>query len=318
MKRAALIGVALLSGSIAGGAFAQATDTKADPKPETKSDVGSRTSTVTSTAPATTMHPGAATLLKMSGGITIEFTGNKLEDVLKFIRDASGVQMEILWIDDRNSTGLDKEAEITLSARNLTFLELLEKVLDKATNKTSGQTATWQLIDGGTLQIGTRDRLNAGKRLVVYDINDLLFDIRDKTNAPTFDIQSAFQAGGGGGGGGQSPIQQQNQNQNDLSPTRREDKAKEIIRLITSLVETDQWQDNGGEGGSITYWQGTLLINAADYMHRQIDGYDFWPKTNPTPPGAGGGRYLTMDSTLQNVGPVKFRNYQVPAIVGGR
>jgi len=314
MKRSTICagGAAVL---VAGSVFGQATG-----QPEVGSNKAEETSRSVSTpgvAPAVAMHPGAATLTKLSRAITIEFTGNKLEDVLAFIRDASGVTMEILWIDDKSSTGLDKEVEITLSARNMTLLQLLEKVLDKAANKNTGQSATWQFVDGGTLQIGTRDRLNVSKKLVIYDINDLLFEITDKTNAPTFDIQSAFQAGGGGGGGGQSPIQQQNNNNNDFSPTRREDKAREIVRLITSLVETDQWQDNGGEGGSITYWQGTLLVNAPDYIHRQLDGYDFWPKSNPTPPSEAGGRYLTMDSRLQNTGPVKFRNYSVPAIVGG-
>ena len=58
-----------------------------------------------------------------------------------------------------------------------------------------------------------------------------------------------------------------------------EDEAQTIINLIIQFVEPDQWRDNGGDGGSITFYQGALLVRAPDYMHRQLVGYSFWPTT---------------------------------------
>ena len=37
------------------------------------------------------------------------------------------------------------------------------------------------------------------------------------------------------------------------------------------------WTDNGGEGASMHLFNGTLIVNAPDYIHRQINGYSYWP-----------------------------------------
>ncbi len=304
-----------------GSTFAQPASAPADPKenaktPATSSDAA-RGLNVSSLG-SVTVHPGTQTLSKLMRTVTIEFKDNTLEDCLKFIHDVTGVDMEILWIDDKNSSGLAKETPINVTVKNLTALALLEKVLDRAgTELSGGGGSTWQLTDGGSLQIGTKERLNKFRRLEIYDISDMLFEVTNKTNAPQFDLQQAFQSGGGGGGGGgQSPFQQNNQQNQDNLP-KREDQAKTIRSLITSLVETDQWSDNGGDGGSITYWQGTLLINAPDYMHRQVDGYKFWPNSQTQSGTKNGRRYVSLDSKVQVVSPPNFTSREIQAVTGG-
>jgi hypothetical protein len=96
-----------------------------------------------------------------------------------------------------------------------------------------------------------------------------MFVIPDFPNVPALDIDSVLQQGGGGGGGGQSPFEQNQEDDNRVRETD-EEAAQRIIDLITDDIEPDQWQDNGGDGASVRFYKGTLLIRAPDYIHRQI------------------------------------------------
>jgi hypothetical protein len=266
------------------------------------------------------MHPGAATLSRMMRVVSADFADNTVEQCFKFVKDVSGVDLEILWSEGGNP-GLDKERTITLSAKNMTLLSLVEAILDKATSDLGPSQATWQMTDSGSMQVGLKTSLNTYRRLVIYDITDMLFEIRDKTNVPELDLQAAFQntgGGGGGGGGGGSPFgggggQQQPQ---QADPNRRQNIMNEVKNLITTLVEPQQWADGGGDGGSVTIWQSSLLINAPDYMHRQIDGYPYWPNSTVVPASAAGGRYVTFDADVQRSSYDQIRQVPVPAGTG--
>lgn len=293
--------------------------------PATEPAASSRSTNV-ATAPRTVVDPRAQTLSKMMKVVSADFTENTVEQCMNFIRDVSGADFEILWTEG-SSAGLDKEKTITLSAKNVTLLTLLENVLDKASDPTpSGLPgATWQMTSGGALQLGLKSTLNRLKRLETYDINDMLFEVKDKTDVPELDLQASFQGGGGGrgggGGGGQSPFGgsggrgQRQQQQAD--PQRREKLSDEVKKLIVALVETDQWADNSGDGGTITYWQGTLLINAPDYMHRQIDGYPWWGSGSTSAGAARGGRYVSLDADVQRSSYDKIRQLPVTGATGG-
>src|SRR5690606_7280790 len=96
-----------------------------------------------------------------------------------------------------------------------------------------------------------------------------------------------------------------------------QDRIRNLIDLITTFVEPEQWQDNGGDGGTIRYFQGTLIVNAPDYIHRQINGYTFWPdRSVQTLPS--GRRYvsLNMDTGISTLNG--FGREPVTAVVGGR
>lgn len=240
-------------------------------------------------APVVGTAPGQLerdTITKMLRPVTVEFSGHRLADVMDYITTVTGAEMEVLWIDDSASgIGLDPEATITLRARNVSALALLERVLEQAGSQMGEPDSnTWQFTEDGLFEVGPKERLNAHRRIEMYDINDLLFEVPDYADAPQFDLNSAFQntgggrGGGGGGGGGRSPFTQTGQGQqNQANRPTREELADNLIDMITSLVETDQWQENGGEAGSIRFFQGHLIINAPDYMHRGVNGYRWWP-----------------------------------------
>lgn len=262
-----------------------------------------------------TGHPGRDTLLRMSRPITIAFEGQRLEDVLKFITEVSGADIEPMWIDDRNSEGLDKDLIINLSVDRISLLDLMERLMDEA--RTDFEENTWQLTEFGALEVGPKSRLNRRKRVHIYDINDMLVDIPTYDQVPQIDLQSVLQSGEGGSG--QSPFRDDQQGLNDEDRRSKQDKAEEIIDLLVELVEPDQWQDRGGEGGSIRYFQGHIIVNAPDYMHRQLDGYAFWPASATRFAKADNGRrYVRLDMDAGTSILKAFGQEPVTAVVGGR
>jgi hypothetical protein len=260
-------------------------------------------------------NPSRATMLRLTNQrFTIEFAEKRLEEVVTFIKDATGADLEPLWIDDRNSGGLDKDKTISLKLENRTALEAIERILERAADR-PGET-TWQMSESGALQLGTKERLNQSKRLVVYDLRDLLFEVPDFTDAPTIDLQQALQNAGRGGGGGQSPFNNaQNDNNRGLRMENRAAQAERIMQLVRDLVETEQWTENGGTGGSMQYYQGSVLITAADYMHRGINGYPWWPSTATRVAQSDGRRSVTLagDTESRSTEPARATTTTPPA-----
>ena len=246
----------------------------------------------------TTVRPEAATLARMQKRITTSFSETRLEDVFKYIAEATGADLEIMWADDRSPEGFNKDTTISLESKALPALTFIERVLAKAAavDDIAGG-ASWQMTESGSMQIGPKSRLNKYKRVEVYSIEDLLLDVPDFDGAPEFNLQSVLQSGQGGGG--QSPFQDgANGQQDDQNRQSRDEKVQEVIDLITKLVETDQWVDNGGDGATITSFRGTLIIDAPDYVHRGVNGYPYW--TGSTTAVRRGGRWVGIGGRTSN------------------
>ncbi len=262
-----------------------------------------------------TGNPQRDTLIRMMRPVTITLKDTTLEAALRFVSDVTGADIEIMWADDRNATGLDKEQTISLEFRSGSALSLVDRILEKAGDSSGGGTSTWQLSESGSLQIGPRSRLNQWKRVVLYPINDLLLELPRFGNAPELDLQNVLQQSGqGGGGGGQSPFNDQDEETDPRRPLA--ERASEIVELLQQLIEPEQWVDNGGEGGSMRFFQGSLIVNAPDYMHRQINGYPFWPKSSTRVASSNGRRYVSlgMDTSLAKL--VGFEQFPVSAVTG--
>jgi len=304
---------------LASAAFAQGTP--ATP-PATPPPTVIAPATTVATPASSSVHTGDPrrdTMVRLTRPITVDFQEKRLEDVMTFIKDFSGADIEPLWTDDQNSSGLDRDKVISVRVDNGTVLSLLEKVAEKARGD-NGE-ITWQMTDSGTLQFATKERLNKYKRVEIYDINDLLQEVPDYRDVPQIDLQQALQAaqgGGGGGGGGRSPFRdEQNRNQQQRDQDRQK-AAEDLQKLITDLVETDQWVDNGGSGGTIRYYKGTLIVNAPDYMHRGVDGYHWWPSASTKSSVVQGRRYVTLTTDQGLARVIGFGQQPVSAVVGGR
>lgn len=234
----------------------------------------------TSSDDATTRKAKRDILVAMSKPITLDVSDQPLEDIIRFIAEVTGAELEPIYMTDSfNANGMDPETLITLKVSNIPALTILDRVLLRAQRaEDTGDEYTWQFTDIGTIEMGPKLELNRNQRLELYDIADLLFVVPDFDNAPEFNLQSAVSAagggGGGGGGGGRSPF---SGGGGTIDYDSAADRAQAISDLIQSTIEPDQWAGLGGDGASMTFYNNSFIITAPDYIHRQIVGYSFWP-----------------------------------------
>jgi len=189
--------------------------------------------------------------------LTISFDGENGSSVMKFLEDELNVPTQIYW-KTKNTDGCNRSALVSLKLNEQPALVVLERVIEQLHED---EDATWQLRDG-VLEVGLKSRFSkrGWQKLITYPIADLLFTIRD-FEAPELNPS--------GGSGSMSPTTEPNE------PSKQE-QIDRIVELITTFVEPEQWELNGGEC-TITNYRDTLLIRAPDFIHRQIGGYPFEP-----------------------------------------
>ncbi|MBK7405715.1 MAG: hypothetical protein IPJ41_14130 [Phycisphaerales bacterium] len=245
----------------------------------------------------------------------VNFEDQRLEDVLQYIKEVTGADLEAVWADDKTPEGLDKDATITLTAKRVSALRLLEMVLEKAAadqgNYSGGN--GWQMTDWGSIECGPKELLARRTRLEVYPIQDMLWEIPNYTESPKIDLQSVLQSSQGGGGG-QSPFTQQNQQ--DVPRRSTEERAQDIIDIIEQLVEPESWLTGGGTA-TIRYFQGNLLVKGPDYLHRELGGYPWWPSAQTSYGVVNGRRYVSLgvETGISTVDGLV--NQPVTGVVGG-
>jgi len=224
--------------------------------------------------------------------MSVDYQQTRLEAVIKNIADVTGAPLLVLWQDDRNPIGLDKEALISFRAEDQTALTVLEAVLSQAGGDVTSGGNSWQMTESGMIEVGPKERLNRTKRLEIYDISDLLLEIRDYSDVPQFDLNSALQSGSGGSGS--SPFSGGGTQTNQGTGKTEQERADEVIRLIVELIEPDQWTNNGGAAATVRFYKKALLVTAPDYIQRQINGYPFWPAEQTRIEQDKSGRRVTL------------------------
>lgn len=212
--------------------------------------------------------PRTVTIARLHRRMSVELTDQRFEDVVRFVAEVSGAEIDVKWLDDTHGVGLDPDALVTLNLRNQTLLSLLERAAQRAGD--AFDRPTWQMSPDGVFELGPRSRLNETRSLRLYDVQDLLFVVPSFREVPDLDLGSVQQGGGGGGQTTQFTPEEGDR----MSRQERLERLKEII--ITN-IEPDQWFDNGGDGASYSELSGTLLINAPEYVHRQLLGAPYWP-----------------------------------------
>ncbi len=278
-------------------------------------------------APAirTTGNPAKDNLLRMQVPITQDFNETRLEEVVKYIADNTGVAIETLWKGDRTD-GFDRDMLVTMSFKGLPAITVMEKLLALVGAEMGGET-TWQFASYGAFQIGPKSEFNKAqyRRVEIYDINDLLFVLPIYDDAPNIDLNQVLRNSGGGrgggGGGGGSPFQNANQNQRqnrqEDRENEREQRAEGIIALLTAIAEPNQWLTGGGDIPNPRYFQGHIIVDGPDYIHRAVNGYPWWPKIRAGSSNGTGRRYVSfnMETGINKIDSI--RNIPVTAVAGG-
>jgi hypothetical protein len=118
--------------------------------------------------------------------------------------------------------------------------------------------------------LGQAERANA---LItrVYDIRDLIMDIRDFpfTGAIGMPVEEGAMGGGGGGqslfGGGQGAEEHK-----ERKEQTRAERAEQLTKLIMETVEPGSWREAGGAIGSIREVSGMLIVTQTKDAHALI------------------------------------------------
>ena len=221
--------------------------------------------------------------------LTVNFDQTPAREVFDYLGTTLGINLVARYSDDNIGHGIDPQTPITLSAEDMFAIEVLELVLEQCA---AVEGCTWQLRDS-FLEVGTKDRLSSpsAREVRVYRIDELIYEPRRFNNAPRVGINHLYPGYGGGyyrgyrGGYGGS-----------IGPTlatpttdqRKSQRAQEVINLIIDTIEPNAWAQTGGEWATIRYHDGSLIVNAPAYIHRQINGYPHVPppktKSQEDPP----------------------------------
>lgn len=204
--------------------------------------------------------------------IPAKFDDNSFEDVMTFVQTVTGLNMDVDW-PSLEAAGVQKTTTVSLNLTNVPVKTILERVLEKVSSEGSGGAA--YTFNDGVLTIASKEQINKTKQLLIYDIRDLLIEVPDYTQAPEFDLQSVLQnrgGRGGGGGGSQSPFRDNNQGGNNANRRTLPERTDDLIKIITTNVDSQGWQENGGDVGFIQQFQGNLIITQTQNNHRQIHG----------------------------------------------
>ena len=270
-----------------------------------------QTATAGSTTIVRSSNPSKENLQRMQKAISVDFDGTRLDEALKSIADQTGADFEVLFKGDGRD-GLDAEAPIKLIEKNLPAIAVLQRILAKVTTSDSDE-ATWQFNDVGRMQIGRKAELVRFRRVEIYSIRDLLLPLPVYPDVPEVNLQQALQSGGGGGGPFTQPGGNRTKDPKAIEEERRT-RGEDIIAILVKYAEKEWWNADG-----ITrpqYFDGNIIVDAPDFMHRALVGYSWWPSSSNTAP-ASARRYVSLssDSAISTV--ANFRPFPVTAAVPG-
>ena len=229
------------------------------------------------------------------------FTDRPVLEVLEWLSQTTGVNFQIIRMDDSSLEGIDPSTKITINQIDVPALNVLERILDQCSSRQL-VSCSWQLR-WGMLYVGPKTSLDAARfrTLRTYPIEDLVMTIPDYNNPPNLNLGGGTGGGGGGagggsgggfggggggggggaGGGGGGGAGGGGDNPSDFED-QREESLEQLILVIVSMIEPDAWKRNGGDAATLKVYRSSLVIRAPGYIHRQLDGFPF---NIPTPEG---------------------------------
>jgi type II secretory pathway component GspD/PulD (secretin) len=212
--------------------------------------------------------------------VPINFDGNKLEDVLDYIRNTTNVNLVANW-SALAEAGIERSQPITLQLTNIPADQALRLVLQQAAAANPEAAINYSIIDG-VVTISTQADLSRTTDIRSYDIRDLLVQVPNFSDAPEFDLNAALSntntggstgiggGGGGGRGGGAGGLFATEAETTEELKTRQE-LVDEITTLIRDTVgRPEDWEAAGGSVSSMKELNGVLIVRTTPENHRQI------------------------------------------------
>ncbi len=206
--------------------------------------------------------------------MNVEWKDVTLKEAFEFIQQQTGVDLVVMWIDEDNpQLGLRPDRTISAIAKNLHVIDVIDKVLERADTRATGDGSTWQLSDSGTLQIGPRERLNKWTRTYAYDMADLFMPAMDMFDPDDALLKHGIQPTPALNPSTSLSHRRLAAGMHDERPFP--ERAEELRQIIMQTCEPKAWIENGGDAATIMLHRSSkaFVVRAPDYVHRAIDGY---------------------------------------------
>jgi hypothetical protein len=201
------------------------------------------------------------------GSLTVDFQRTPVREVFETMARDLDTNIVVRYLDDRHESGIDPELPITLRLRDMLPLDILELVLEECS---VDEPSTWQARDG-FLEIGSTARLSvrSARDTRTYPVDDLTFQPPRFDDAPSvgFGVDTRW----GGYRSNFGGVHRRSRSSRQPS-ARNPQQVSGLIDLITSTIEPEAWEQNGGDQATILHRGGSLIVNAPPFIHRQIGG----------------------------------------------
>ena len=125
----------------------------------------------------------------------MKFTGVTFGEAIDFLRDVSGLNIHVNW-KVLEGASVTADTPVNIRVRAVTMRKVLNLLLSEASG---GDTLAWY-VDGGVIEITTKEMADKKMYTKVYPVDDLIMDVPEFDNAPNFSLQSTTQQGQGSGG----------------------------------------------------------------------------------------------------------------------
>lgn len=214
--------------------------------------------------------------------VDAEYDAVDLEDVIEDLRQKYDLNIHVSW-KRLDAIGVRKDERIELTLKQVPLAMVLRMVLQEALDDDIDQLD--YSVRGGIIVISSRNALQRDTILKTYDITDLIesgYAVRRFANTPVLGMVLTGReyvggekkrepaTGGGGGGGGGSGGGIFGDPSDDSNRIGRMELVNEVVTILQEHIEPDSWRDSGGDTGSITIFESTLLILHTIEIHLKI------------------------------------------------
>ncbi len=204
-------------------------------------------------------------------GKLVVIDNQPLHQVIELIAVAANVNIVVKW-DALELDGIEKENEVSLRVRNVSYERLLRLVLEQVS---SGELDIAYEIDDGIITISTKEDLSRHIKTTVYDIADLVFSVPDfRGRQISLDNIGQNQGNGGvgglggfGAGGGSGLFGGSGDGDDEL--VSNVDPAETLLNLIRSTIDPTSWRVSGGAASATIIGPQVIVTNTAT-AHSQL------------------------------------------------
>ena len=116
----------------------------------------------------------------------LKFDAIPFADVIDFLRDVTGANIEVRW-RTLEAAGIDRNTPVTIRLRDVRFSKALQSILGDVGG---GTVKIGYTVGEGVITISTEEELSKDTLTRVYDIRDLIIEVPDFRDAPTFNLQN--------------------------------------------------------------------------------------------------------------------------------